>query len=73
MSFSSTDCIVLKMTYDIRDFTDFLTCEVNIIPFFLLASWQELGVNLDIHINVKNCLLVIPFPGKASNKLLDKV
>ena len=34
----STYCIVLKMTYDMRDHTYFLTCEVNIMQFFLLSS-----------------------------------
>ena len=36
----STHCIVLKFTYDVRGLTNFLTCEVNIMPFFLLGkSW----------------------------------
>ena len=34
----STHCIVLKMTHDMRGLTYFLVCEVNITPFFLLAS-----------------------------------
>ena len=34
----STHCIVLKLTYDMRGFTYYLTCEVNIMPFFLLGS-----------------------------------
>ena len=40
------------MTYDMRDLTYFLTCEVNITPFFLLDSRRGLGVSLNIHINV---------------------
>ena len=48
----STHCIVLKMTYDMRNLTYFHTCEVNIKPFFLLGSWRGLGLNLNIHINV---------------------
>ena len=48
----STHCIVLKMTYDMRDLTYFLTCEVNITPFFLLGSRRGLGVSFNIHINV---------------------
>ena len=39
----STHCIVFKMTHDMRGFTYFLTCEVNIIPFFLLGSRRVLG------------------------------
>ena len=34
----SSHCIVFKRTYDMRDLTCFLTCEVNIMPFFLLGS-----------------------------------
>ena len=56
------------MTYDMRDLTYFLTCEVNIIPFFLLGSWRGLGVSLINHINV-----IAPFgatlTGEGSNKL----
>ena len=48
----STHCVALKMTYDMRDLTYFLTCEVNITPFFLLGSRQGLGVSLNIHVNV---------------------
>ena len=48
----STHCIVLKMTYDMRDLTYFLTCEVNITSFFFLGSRPGLGVSLNIHINV---------------------
>ena len=48
----STHCIVLKMTYDMRDLTYFLICEVNITPFFLLDFRRGLGVSLNIHINV---------------------
>ena len=48
----STHCIVLEMTYEIRDLTYFLPCDVNIMPFFLFGSRRELGVCLNIHINV---------------------
>ena len=48
----SAHCIVLKMAYDMRYLTYFLTCEVNIVPFFLLGSRQGLGIDLNIHINV---------------------
>ena len=35
----STPCIIVfKMTYDMSGLTYFLTCEVNIMPFFLLGS-----------------------------------
>ena len=34
----STHCIVVKLTYDMRGLTYFLTFEVNIMPFFLLGS-----------------------------------
>ena len=51
-----THCIVVKMTYDMRDLTYFLTCEVNITPFFLLGSRWGLEVSLSIHINV-----IVPF------------
>ena len=40
------------MAYDMRYLTYFLTCEVNIVPFFLLGSRQGLGIDLNIHINV---------------------
>ena len=62
----STYCIVLKLTYDMRDHTYFLTCELNIMQFFLLGSRR---VSLNIHINVMNYLLVLPLRGKGSNKL----
>ena len=52
----STHCIVFKMTYDMRDLIYFLTCEVNIMPFFLLGSRRGLGVSLNIPINV-----IVPF------------
>ena len=39
----STYCIVLKMTYDMKDHTYFPTCKVNIMQFFLLSSRRELG------------------------------
>ena len=39
-----------------RDLTYFLTCEINITPFFLLRSRRELGVSLNIQINV-----IVPF------------
>ena len=56
----STYCIVLKMTYDIRDLTYFFTCEIDIMPFFLLGSWRGLGVSLNIPINLMNYLLALP-------------
>ena len=66
----STHCIVLKMTHDIRDLTYFLKCEVNIMPFFSLGSRQQgLEVNLNIHSNVMNYLLVLPLLGEGSSKL----
>ena len=65
----STHCIVLNLTYDMRGSTYFLTCEVNIMPFFLLGSQQGLGVSLSIHINVMNYLLALPLQGEGSNKL----
>ena len=65
----STHCIVLNLTYDMRGITYFLTCEVNIMPFFLLGSQQGLGVSLSIHINVMNYLLALPLRGEVSNKL----
>ena len=65
----STHCIVLKMTYDMSDLTYFLTCEVNIMLFFLLDSQWGLGVSLNIHVNVMNCLFVLPLRGESSNKL----
>ena len=56
------------MTYDMRDLTYFLTCEINIIPFFLLGSWRGLRVSLNNHINV-----IAPFgatlTGEGYNKL----
>ena len=64
----STHCIVLKMTYDMRDLTYFFACEVNIMPFFLLGSRQGLRVSLNIHINVMNYLLVLPLRGEGFNK-----
>ena len=48
----SIHCIVLKMTYDMRDLTYFLTWEVNIMSFVLFSSRQGLGVSLNVHINV---------------------
>ena len=48
--------IVLKMAHDMTDLTYFLTCEINITPFFLLRSRRELGVSLNIQINV-----IVPF------------
>ena len=65
----STHCIVLKMTYDIRDLIYFLTCEINIMPFFLLGSRRGLGVSLNIPINVMNYLLALPLRKGSSNKL----
>ena len=65
----STYCIVLKITYDIRGLTYFLTCEVNIIPLFYLGSRWGLGVSLNSHISVMNYLLVLPLRGGGSNKL----
>ena len=65
----STHCIVLKMTYDMRDLTYFLTCKVNIMSFSMLSSWRGLVVNLNIHINVMNYLLVLSLQEKGSNKL----
>ena len=65
----STHCIVLKMTYDMRGFTYFLTCKVNIMPFFLLGSRRELRVSLNSHISMMNYLLVLPLRGEGSNKL----
>ena len=62
-----THCIVLKMTYDMRDLTYFLTCEVNIILFSLLGSRRGLGVNLNIYFNVMNYLLVLPLWEKGYN------
>ena len=56
----STNCIVPKMTYGMRDLTYFFTCEVNIMPFFLLGSRQGLGVSLNPHISVMNYVLVLP-------------
>ena len=64
----STHCIVLKMTYDMRDLTYFFACEVNLMPFFLLGSRQGLRVSLNIHINVMNYLLVLPLRGEGFNK-----
>ena len=61
----STHCIVLKTTYDMRDFTYFLTCEVNIISFFLLGSRGGLGFSLNSHISVMNYRLVLPLQGKV--------
>ena len=56
------------MIYDMSDLTYFLTCEANIIPFFLLGNRRGLGVRLNIYINV-----IAPFgatlTGKGSNKL----
>ena len=49
--FSTHYCIVLKMTYDMRDLTYFLICEVN-MSFVLFGSRQGLGVSLKVHINV---------------------
>ena len=58
----------VKLTYDMKDLTYFLTCEVNIMLFFLLGSWRGFGVSLNIHINV-----IAPFGAtlreEASNKL----
>ena len=65
----STHCIVLKMAYDMRGFTYFLTCKVNIMPFFLLGSRRELRVSLNSHISMMNYLLVLPLRGEGSNKL----
>ena len=48
--------IVLKMAHDMRDLTYYLTCEINITPFFLLGSRRELGASLNIQINV-----IVPF------------
>ena len=62
-----THCIVLKMTYDMRNLTYFLTCEVNIILFSLLGSRRGLGVNLNIYFNVMNYLLVLPLWEKGYN------
>ena len=36
----STHCIVLKMTYDMKDITYFLICKLNVMSFFLLGSWR---------------------------------
>ena len=66
----STHCIVLKITYDTRGLPYFLTCEVNIMPFFLLGSRQGLGVSLNSHISVMNYLLVLPLRGDGFNKLV---
>ena len=67
----STHCIVLKMTYHKRDLTYFLTCEVNIMQFFLLGGRKGLGVSLNIHINVMNYLLVLPLRREDSNNLRE--
>ena len=66
-----TYCIVLKITYDTRGLPYFLTCEVNIMPFFLLGSRRGLRVSLNSHINVMNYLLVLPLQGEDFNKLLE--
>ena len=51
-----------------RDLTYFLTCELNIMTFFLLGSRRGLEVSLNIHINV-----IAPFGAtlrvEGSNKL----
>ena len=60
----STHCIVLKTTYDMRGFTYFLTCEVNIISLFLLGSRRSLGFSLNSHISVMNYRLVLPLRGE---------
>ena len=65
----STHCIVLKMTYDMRGFTYFLTCDVNIMPLFLLGSRRGFGVSLNSHIIVMNYLLALPLRREGSNKL----
>ena len=48
-----------------RDLTYFLTCEVNIVPFFLLGSWRVLGVSLNIYINV-----IAPFSATLTGGVL---
>ena len=66
-NFFSTHCIVLKMTYGMKDLSYFL--KVNIMPLFLLGSRQDIEISLNSHISVMNYLLVLPLPGEGSNKL----
>ena len=56
---------------DMRHLTYFLTCEVNIMPFFLMGKLQGLGVSLNTYINVMNYLWVLPLWGESSNKLRE--
>ena len=66
---ASTHCIVLKMTYDMRDLTFFLICKGNIIPFFFDGCLTGLEISLNSHCSVINYLFVLHLRGERSNKL----
>ena len=66
---ASTHCIVLKMTYDMRDLTFFLIYKGNIIPFFFVGWLTGLEISLNSHCSVINYLFVLHLRGERSNKL----